>query len=206
MPPIRILIADDHFVVRSGIIASLDMEDDMNVVAEAEDERAVLEQFRKTKPDVVLMDLRLANGSGIDAAALLNAEPGGARVLMFTTFDGDEQIYRAMQAGARGYLLKSAPRDELLEAIRAVSRGERFLPSAIAHRLADRVAGDELSPREIEVLRLIAAGKSNKEIASALGISDETVKRHVSNVFAKLKVSDRAQATAEAIRRGVIAV
>lgn len=206
MPPIRILVADDHFVVRSGIAASLDMEDDMQVVAEADDEPQILERFLKFQPDVVLMDLRLQSGSGIDATAALCAQPGGARVLMFTTFDGDEYIYRAMQAGARGYLLKSAPREELLAAIRAVASGERYLPNSIAHRLADRVAGNDLTAREIEVLGLIAAGKSNKEIATSLGISDETVKRHVSNVFGKLKVSDRAQATAEAIRRGVIAV
>lgn len=206
MPPIRILVADDHFVVRSGIAASLEMEDDMQVVAEAEDEAEILERFQDVRPDVVLMDLRLQNSSGIETTAKLCAQPGGANVLMFTTFEGDEQIYRAMQAGARGYILKSAPREQLLEAIRAVAAGERYLPHSIAHRLADRVAGDDLTTREIEVLGFVAAGKTNKEIAAHLGISDETVKRHVSNVFGKLKVNDRAQATAEAIRRGVIAV
>ena len=206
MNPLRILIVDDHFVVRSGIAASLDMEDDLKVVGEAETPEQAEAKFERYHPDVVLMDLRLLGGSGINTTATICHRWPSAKVLMFTTFEGDEHIYRAMQAGARGYILKAAPREELLEAIRTVARGERYLPPMIAHRLADRVAGDDLSAREVEVLQQIAAGLSNKEIASELGISDETVKRHVSNVFTKLKVNDRAQATSEAIRRGVIAV
>ncbi|MDQ3625151.1 MAG: response regulator transcription factor, partial [Verrucomicrobiota bacterium] len=150
--------------------------------------------------------LRLPGLNGIEATAVLRREAPDARVLMFTTFDGDEHIYRAMQAGARGYLLKSAPREELLLAIRTVAAGERYLPPTLAHRLADRISGEDLSPRELEVLRLIGQGKSNKEIGGALGISEETVKRHVSNIFVKMRVADRAQATAEAIRRGFIHV
>jgi len=201
---IRLLVVDDHHVVRSGLAASLGLEEDLQVVGEADSAAAVPALARKHRPDVILMDLRMPGGSGIEATAALRAEMPDARVLMFTTFDGDEDIYRAMQAGARGYLLKSAPREELLAAIRTVAAGERFLPAALAQRLAGRVAAPDVSERELEVLRLIARGKANKEIAAALGISDETVKRHVSNLFVKMGVADRAQATSEGIRRGLI--
>lgn len=200
----RILVIDDHHVVRSGLAASLGMEDDLEVVAEADSAEQGVQRFREHQPDVVLMDLHLPGTSGIEATAALRREAPDARVLMFTTFEGDEDIYRAMQAGARGYLLKSAPREELLHAIRAVAAGERYLPPALAHRLAERVSGEDLTARELEVLRLIGGGRSNKEIGAALHIAEDTVKRHVSNLFAKLKVADRAQATAEAIRRGFI--
>ena len=180
------------------------MEDDFEIVAEADSHEPALTEFHRHHPDVVLMDLRLQGTSGIDTTATLCHEAGGAKVLMFTTFEGDEYIYRAMQAGARGYLLKSAPREELIGAIRSVAAGGRYLPPEVAHRLADRVAGPDLSARELEVLQLISRGRSNKEIAAAVGISDETVKRHVRNLFTKLDVSDRAQATAEGIRRGFL--
>lgn len=202
--PIRLLVVDDHHVVRSGLAASLGLEDDLQVVGEAESGAAVPALARKHRPDVILMDLRMPGGNGIEATAALRAEMPEARVLMFTTFDGDEEIYRAMQAGARGYLLKSAPRAELLAAIRAVAAGERYLPAALAQRLAGRIGTPDVSERELEVLRLIARGKANKEIAAALGIGDETVKRHVSNLFVKMGVADRAQATSEGIRRGLI--
>ncbi len=201
---IRVLVADDHHVVRSGIAASIGLEDDLAVVAEADSGEQVLAKYEASKPDVVLMDLRLPGMNGIEAtAALVQAVPD-ARVIMFTTYEGEEDIYRAMQAGARGYLLKSAPRDELLRAIRAVAGGERYLPPALANRLAERMASNDLSPREHEVLQLIGRGRSNKEIASALGIAEDTVKRHVTNLLAKLRVLDRTQATTEAIRRGLI--
>jgi two-component system NarL family response regulator len=206
MNPLRILIVDDHFVVRSGIAASLDTEEDLKVVGEAETPEQAEAKFEKFHPDVVLMDLRLLGGSGIDTTATICNRWPNAKVLMFTTFEGDEHVYRAMQAGARGYILKTSPRAELLEAIRAVARGERYLPMVLANRVADRVADEDLSAREVEVLQQIAAGLSNKEIASELGLSDETVDRHVSNVFVKLKVNDRKQAASEAVRRGVIAV
>jgi two-component system NarL family response regulator len=201
---IHLLVVDDHHVVRSGLAASLGLEEDLQVVGEADCAAAVPALVRKHRPDVILMDLRMPGGSGIEATIALRAEMPEARVLMFTTFDGDEDIYRAMQAGARGYLLKSAPREELLAAIRAVAAGERYLPAALAQRLAGRVAARDVSERELEVLRLIARGKTNKEIAAALGISDETVKRHASNLFVKMGVGDRAQATSEGIRRGLI--
>ena len=200
---IRILVADDHHVVRSGLAASLGLEDDLEVVAEAGNAAEALAQFRAHHPDLVLMDLRMPGG-GIEATATLRIEAPAARVLIFTTFDGDEDIYRAMQAGARGYLLKTASRDELLTAIRTVATGQRYLPPRLANQLAERLAGADPSPRELEVLALIGKGKANKEIGAALGISEETVKRHVSNLFVKMGVVDRAQATAEGIRRGFI--
>ncbi len=202
--PLRVLVADDHHVVRSGIAASIGLEDDLAVVAEADCGEQVVAQYRASQPDVVLMDLRLPGMNGIEATAALLREIPEARVIMFTTFEGDEDIYRAVQAGARGYLLKSAPREDLLRAIRTVAAGERFLPPALASRLAERMATNDLSPRELEVLQLIGRGRSNKEIGSALGITEDTVKRHITNLFAKLRVMDRTQATTEAIRRGII--
>lgn len=202
--PIRILVVDDHHVVRSGLTASLGMEDDLTVVGEAESGEQAVALYAESAPDVVLMDLRMRGGSGIEATTALRAQSPEARVLMFTTFDGEEDVYRAMQAGARGYLLKSASRDELLAAIRTVAAGERYLPPTLAQRLAGRVAGPDISEREIEVLGLISAGKSNKEIGVALHIAEDTVKRHVSNILTKLGVSDRAQAATEAIRRGFL--
>lgn len=201
---IRILVVDDHHVVRSGLAASLGLEDDLTVVAEAGSADEAIAQYRQHRPDAVLMDLRLPGTNGIATTAELRREWPDARVLMFTTFDGEEDIYRAMQAGARGYLLKSAAREELLSAIRAVAADERYLPPALAQRLAGRVAAPDVSEREREVLQLIARGKANKEIAAALGISEETVKRHASNLFVKMGVADRAQATSEGIRRGLI--
>ncbi len=176
----------------------------MAVIAEAGNAADAIAEFRRHEPDVVLMDLRLPGNNGIAITAELRREWPDARVLMFTTFDSEEDIYRAMQAGARGYLLKSAPREELLTAIRTVAAGERHLPPALAQRLAGRVGSPDVSEREREVLQLIARGKANKEIAAALGISEETVKRHASNLFVKMGVADRAQATSEGIRRGLI--
>lgn len=204
LKPIRLLVVDDHHVVRSGLAASLGLEDDLVVVAEAGSGEEAVAQFREHRPDVVLMDVRLPGANGIAAVAAMRREWPDARVLMFTTFDSEEDIYRAMQAGARGYLLKSAPRDELLAAIRAVAGGARHLPAALAQRLAGRISTPEVSEREREVLQLMARGKANKEIAAALGISEETVKRHASNLFVKMGVADRAQATSEGIRRGLI--
>jgi DNA-binding NarL/FixJ family response regulator len=198
------MVVDDHFVVRSGVVASLALEDDLEVVAEAETGEQALEMYREKKPDVVIMDLRLPGKNGVETTALLTKEFAEAKVLIFTTYDGDEDIYRATQAGAFGYLLKSSPREELLAAVRALAKGERFMTPAISSRLAARVAGPDLSPRELEILQLLGRGLSNKEIGGKLFISEDTVKRHISNLFVKLKVNDRAQATSEAIRRGFI--
>jgi two-component system NarL family response regulator len=201
---IRLLIVDDHHVVRSGITASVQLEDDIRVVAEAENPSQAIALAKEHRPDVILMDLRMPDGGGIPAAAALRTEAPDSRVLIFTTFDGDEDVYRAMQAGAYGYLLKSAPRDELLIAIRTVAAKKRYLPPALGARLASRLSAQNLSAREVEVLRFLGRGRANKQIGAELGISEETVKRHVSNIFAKMGVADRAQATAEALKRGII--
>ena len=199
---ITILLVDDHFVVRSGLAASLGLEDDLKVVGEAGDAAEALARFEKLKPQVVIMDLQLGSSSGLDVTAQLCRDHPEARVLVFSSFARDEDVHRAIRAGALGYLQKSAPRDELLQAVRTVAQGKRFLPPDIAQRLAERLGKPEPSARELEVLALIAKGRSNKEIATALGVSDETVKTHVSNVMQKLNAQDRAHAVTEAIRLG----
>jgi DNA-binding NarL/FixJ family response regulator len=204
--PLRVLLVDDHFVVRSGLAASLSFEDDLEVVGEAGDATEALEKFRQHQPDLVIMDLQLGSGSGIKATEQLCELAPGTRILMFSSFARDEDIYQALRAGALGYLQKAAPREELLEAIRSVALGKRFLPGDIARRLADRLGRAEPSPREREVLTLIAQGRSNKEIASALGLSEDTVKRHVSHLMEKLGAQDRTQAVTEALRRGLLDV
>ncbi|VTT97100.1 family transcriptional regulator : Response regulator containing a CheY-like receiver domain and an HTH DNA-binding domain OS=Singulisphaera acidiphila (strain ATCC BAA-1392 / DSM 18658 / VKM B-2454 / MOB10) GN=Sinac_0434 PE=4 SV=1: Response_reg: GerE [Gemmataceae bacterium] len=202
---ITVLIADDHFIVRSGLVASLGLEPDITVVAEADAAAPVVDLYRKHAPAVVLMDVRLGPGAdGITATADLCAAFPDARVLMFSTHGRDEDVFRAVKAGARGYLLKTAPRDELLRAIRTVAAGERYLPQSLADRLAERLSQPELSPREKEILHLVRRGRSNKEIGTALFIAEDTVKRHVSNVLAKLGVADRAEAVAVALRRGLL--
>jgi DNA-binding NarL/FixJ family response regulator len=203
---IKLLLIDDHFVVRSGLAASLELEDDMKVVGEAERGEDACGQFERHQPDVVLMDLQLPGLSGIEAtAALLRSHPQ-ARVLIFSTFARDDEIQTALKAGALGYLQKSSSRDDLLTAIRRVAKGGRTLPPDIAKRLQDRLAEPEITPREREILTLVTRGNANKEIAATLGISEDTVKQHVSRILLKLKVNDRAQATAEAIRRGLVNV
>lgn len=204
--PLRILLVDDHFVVRSGLAASLGLEDDLSVVAEAGDASEALAQFAAKSPDVVIMDLQLGGSSGLDATARLCKEHPTARVLIFSSFARDEDIYRAIRAGAMGYLQKAAPREDLLQAVRMVAQGKRFLPPDIAQRLAERLGRPEPSARELEVLALIAKGRSNKEIAAALGVSDETVKTHVSNIMQKLQAQDRAHAVTEAIRLGLLEI
>lgn len=203
---LTLLLIDDHFVVRSGLVASLELEDDLKVVGEADRGEDASKLFAKKKPDVVLMDLQLPGMSGIEATAALLAEHPDARILIFSTFARDDEIHAAMKAGALGYLQKSSSRDALLSAIRTVARGERSLPSEIEQRLQDRLAEPEITPREREILTLVTQGNANKEIAATLGIGEDTVKQHVSRILMKLKVNDRAQATAEAIRRGLVSV
>lgn len=200
--PISILLVDDHFVVRSGLAASLGLEDDLKVVGEAGDAAEAASRFESLKPQVVIMDLQLGSSSGLEVTAQLCRAGAEARILVFSSFARDEDVYRAIRAGALGYLQKSAPREDLLLAIRTVAQGKRFLPPDIAQRLAERLGKPEPSARELEVLSLIAKGRSNKEIAAALGVSDETVKTHVSNVMQKLSAQDRAHAVTEAIRLG----
>lgn len=203
-PAIKILLVDDHFVVRSGLVASLELEDDMKVVGEADRGEEAVALFGSRQPDIVLMDLQLPCISGIEATAELLKRHPDAHVLIFSTFARDEEIQAALRAGALGYLQKSSSRDDLLAAIRTVARGGQSLPPAIAQRLRSLQAEPEITPREREILALIAQGNSNKAIAAGLGISEDTVKQHVSRILTKLKVNDRAQATAEAIRRGLV--
>ncbi len=201
---LTVLIVDDHFVVRSGLAASLELDDSIEVVGEAERGEEVVATYRRLRPHVVLMDFQLPGMSGADATAALREIDPGARVLIFSTFARDDEVQTALDAGALGYLQKSASRDELLAALRQVARGVRSLPPEVARRLAALRLGPAITPREREILVLIAAGRANKEIAAELGVSEDTVKRHVSHILEKLDVNDRAQATAEAIRRGIV--
>lgn len=202
--PIRILIADDHFVVRMGLAAVINTQSDMQVVAEAANGVQATELFRQHLPDVTLMDLRMPQMQGVEAITAIRSEFPNSRFIVLTTYDGDEDIYRALQAGARGYLLKDMVGDSLLDAIRAVHAGQRRIPPEVANRLAERMFRSELSVREMEVLRLIVKGKSNKEIASDLGVAEGTVKIHINNMLSKLGVSDRTQATTFALQHGII--
>jgi DNA-binding NarL/FixJ family response regulator len=203
-PAIQILLVDDHFVVRSGLVASLELEDDMKVVGEADRGEEVVALYDSRQPDILLMDLQLPGISGIEATAELLKRHPDAHVLIFSTFARDEEIQAALRAGALGYLQKSSSRDDLLAAIRTVARGGQSLPPAISQRLRNLQAEPEITAREREILALVAQGNSNKAIAGGLGISEDTVKQHVSRILTKLKVNDRAQATAEAIRRGLV--
>ncbi len=203
-PLIKLLLVDDHFVVRSGLAASLELEEDLVVVGESENGSDVISLFSRLKPDVVLLDLQLPDKSGIEVTAhLLKAHPA-ARVLIFSTFARDDEILAALRAGALGYLQKSASREALLRAIRFTAKGARNLPEEVARRLEQRQSEPEITIREREILQLITQGNANKEIAAQLGISEDTVKQHVSRILDKLRVKDRAQATAEALRRGIV--
>ncbi|MCW0220173.1 MAG: response regulator transcription factor [Prosthecobacter sp.] len=204
--PLSLLLVDDHFVVRSGLAASLELEDDLRVIGEVDRGELALEAFAKHKPQLVLMDLQLPGISGIEATTQLLATYPEARVLMFSTFARDDEVQAALRAGALGYLQKSSSREDLLRAIRTVAKGGRWLPVDLEARLRERTAEPEITPREREILTLVTQGNANKEIAATLGIGEDTVKQHVSRILLKLKVNDRAQATAEAIRRGLVRV
>jgi hypothetical protein len=201
---LTVLILDDHFVVRSGLVASLELDDTISVVGEIERGEDAVAAYQRLRPRVVLMDLQLPGLNGIAATAALRAHDAAARVLMFSTFARDDDIQAALDAGALGYLQKSASRDELLTALRTVAQGRRHLSPELARRLNARRLGPTITPREREILAYIANGRANKEIAALLAVSEDTVKRHVSHILEKLDVNDRAQATAEAIRRGIV--
>ena len=201
---IRIMVVDDHFVVRMGLTGSIDLEPDMVVEAEASSGSQAIEQFRKYRPDIVLMDLKLPGMGGIEATAAICDEFPEAAIIMLSTHDGEEDIYRSLQAGARTYLLKNAAREELMDTIRKVHAGERAISSVVGARLAERMNRAELTEREMEVLKLIAKGRSNKEIGSALGIAEVTVKLHVGHLLTKLNANDRTQATTTALQRGIL--
>jgi DNA-binding NarL/FixJ family response regulator len=201
---IRILAVDDHFIVRTGLASSINFETDMAVVAEAATGPEAAELYARFRPDITLMDLRLPGMSGSESAALICKKYPEARIIILSTYNSDEDIYRAFQAGARGYLLKTASRDELLATIRSVHAGERCIPPDVAQRLAGRMSQPELTPRELEVLKLITKGLSNKEIGVELSVSEVTVKLHASNLFLKLRVTDRTEAATTALQRGII--
>ena len=202
--PLTVLIVDDHFVVRSGLAASLELDDGIKVLGEAERGEDVVAAYKQWRPQVVLMDLQLPGMGGIAATAALREHDRNAKVLIFSTFARDDEIQAALDAGALGYLQKSASREELLTALRGVAQGRRYLVPELARRLNALRLGPAITPREREILALIANGRANKEIAAVLDVSEDTVKRHVSHILEKLNVNDRAQATAEAIRRGIV--
>jgi DNA-binding NarL/FixJ family response regulator len=203
---IRILSVDDHPLLREGIAALIGIQSDMQLIGEASNGREALEQFRTHRPDVTLMDLQMPEMSGIDAISAIRGEFPDARIIVLTTHAGDFQISRALKAGARGYLLKDMLRQELLETIRAVHAGQKRLSSEAAAEIAEHATDDVLTPREIDVLRLIAKGNANKEIAGQLSLNEETVKGHVKNILAKLGVHDRTHAVTIGLKRGIIAL
>jgi DNA-binding NarL/FixJ family response regulator len=201
---IRVLSVDDHPLLREGIAAIVNNEPDMLLVADAASGSEALLKFREHRPDVTLMDLRLPDVSGIDTMIAIRAEFADARIIMLTTFEGDVEIQRALEAGARGYMLKSMPPRDLVEVIRQVHAGKKRVPSEVASNLAEHLSDESLTAREIDVLRHVAGGNRNRDIAERLYISEETVKVHVKHIMEKLGASDRTQAVAIAVRRGII--
>jgi len=204
MPKIRVMCVDDHPIVREGIAAIISLQPDMTMAGTAATGREAIEQFDKLRPDVSLVDLRLPDMTGFDVITAIRDKFPNARIIVLSSHEGDVDIQRALAAGAHGYVAKGIVRDELLDIIRGVHAGKRRLPAAVAQTLAEHMADEPISPRELEVLSLMAAGKRNKEIAGDLSIAEDTVKMHVRNILSKLQVSDRTEAVTIALRRGII--
>ncbi len=204
--PIRILIADDHPIVCEGLAMLLNRRPDMSVVAEAQNGREAVELFQQLKPDLALIDLRMPEMDGVTAVRTIRAQNPDARIIVLTTYDGDEDIYRALHAGAQAYLIKDTPRDELLACIRSVHRGEHSLSQTVVSKLKERQPRADLTPRELQVLQLLSEGKSNREIGAELSIAEGTVKLHVNNLLAKLEAGNRAEAVTIALKRGILHV
>lgn len=203
---ISVLIVDDHPLLREGVAAVLEGEPDITVVGEAKDGAEAVEQFARLRPEIVLMDLQMPGLDGVDAIGIIRGQAPDARIIVLTTYAGDVRALRALKAGASGYLLKSSLRRELIETIRAVHGGQRYLHPQVAHDIALNAIGDPLSDREIDVLNCVSTGHANKEIARLLLLSEDTVKGHMRSIFAKLDVTDRTQAVTVAHRRGIIAL
>jgi len=201
---LRVLVADDHPVVREGLAALINRRPDMAVVAEASTGQEAVEQFLLHRPDVALLDLRMPEMDGVEVIAAIREQVPTARLVVLTTYADEEDIHRSLRAGARGYLLKDAPRDELLDCVRAVHDGQTVIPPAIAVKLASRLRATELTPRELDVLRLLATGQSNKQIAAALFIAEGTVKIHVNALLRKLEAADRTGVVTLALKRGLL--
>lgn len=203
---IRVLIVDDHSIFRQGLATIINRDPEMTVIAQAEDGQQAINMFRELQPDVTLMDLRMPQMGGVEAITAICAEFKQARTIILTTYDGDEDIYCGLQAGAQGYLLKDAKFNELLNAIRMVHRGQQYIPPGVGAKLVQRMSNPELSERELEVLRSMAQGMSNSDIAAALMIGESTVKSHVNRILSKLGVNDRTQAVIVAIKRGIVSL
>lgn len=201
---IRIMVIDDQAIVRQGFVSLINTVADMEVIAEGVDGKQAIDLYRQHQPNVTLMDLRMPVLGGVDAIVKIRQEFPSARIIVLTTYDGDEDIYRSLQAGAQGYLLKDMFFEELEDAIRKVNAGSRRLPPVVAERLAERMTGSELTDRELEVLQEIVKGRTNKEIGSVLNISEATVKSHINNILSKLGVADRTQAATRALQRGIV--
>lgn len=202
--PIRILVADDHYIVRMGLTAMVDTEPDMEIVAEASDGAEAIAMFIKFNPDITLLDLRMPVVNGTDVAVAIRKQDKNARILILSALNGDEDIHRALEAGVAGYVLKDSTEEKLIPAIRAVAAGHRWIPEDVAKRLWSRRLFEELTARELQVLNKLIKGMANKQIAEALNISENTVKGFLKNILAKLHVSDRTEAVAVAIQRGII--